>query len=125
MSELPRGVALVIGMSDYRTVAKLDNTVNDATDISNMLQGIGFEVTTVLDAGFDELRATIDQFAFNAETADLALIYDPGRCRCKFQPGHSAPVGVAFGSAGGGRQGPKNADRHSGFLPQQSIRRRF
>jgi tetratricopeptide (TPR) repeat protein len=71
-------VALVIGMSDYRTVAKLDNTVNDATDISNMLQGIGFEVTTVLDAGFDELRATIDQFAFNAETADLALIYFAG-----------------------------------------------
>jgi uncharacterized protein len=71
-------IALVIGMGDYQTVVKLRNTVNDARDLSDTLAGIGFHVTTVIDAGGDELRSVIDDFAFRAETADLALIYFAG-----------------------------------------------
>ncbi|MFP4237995.1 MAG: caspase family protein [Rhodosalinus sp.] len=71
-------VALVIGMSDYETVVDLDNTLNDARDIGDTLNRIGFEVTTVLDAGGGELRDALDSFAFRAETADLALIYFAG-----------------------------------------------
>lgn len=71
-------VALVIGMSDYRTVVDLDNTANDARDIGDTLTGIGFEVTTVIDAGGAELRDALDAFAFRSETADLALIYFAG-----------------------------------------------
>ena len=71
-------IALVIGMSDYRTVVKLDNTVNDARGIADTLDDIGFQVTTVLDATADDLRAAIDDFAFRSETADLALVYFAG-----------------------------------------------
>jgi len=71
-------VALVIGMSDYASVVDLKNTVNDATDISETLQSIGFDVSTVVDAGSDELREAINAFSFSAETADLALIYYAG-----------------------------------------------
>ncbi len=71
-------VALVIGMSKYETVPGLKNTINDATDISETLQGIGFDVSTVLDTGSEELREAIDAFSFSAETADLALIYFAG-----------------------------------------------
>ncbi|MFQ5624082.1 MAG: caspase family protein [Paracoccaceae bacterium] len=71
-------VALVIGMGDYRNVASLKNTVNDARAISAALDSIGFKVTTVIDATHDELRKTIDDFAFRSETAELALIYFAG-----------------------------------------------
>ena len=71
-------VALVIGMRDYATVVKLDNTINDAIGISETLSKIGFQVTTLLDGSGDEMRAAVDEFSFRAETADLALIYFAG-----------------------------------------------
>lgn len=71
-------VALVIGMSAYAHVEPLDNTGHDASLIAETLTGIGFDVTLVQDAGYQDLRATMDRFAFQAETADLALIYFAG-----------------------------------------------
>lgn len=71
-------VALVIGMSDYKTVVKLDNTINDARGISKTLRDIGFQVTTALEADAETLRTIVDEFAFRSETADLALIYFAG-----------------------------------------------
>ncbi|MGB3247418.1 MAG: caspase family protein [Sulfitobacter sp.] len=71
-------IALVIGMADYQTVVPLDNTLNDARGISDTLEGIGFQVTTLLDSTTGDLRAAIDEFAFRSETADLALIYYAG-----------------------------------------------
>ncbi len=71
-------VALVIGMANYQHIEGLDNTVNDARLIAGTLEGIGFEVTLVTDAGYQDLRAAMDRFAFRSETADLALIYFAG-----------------------------------------------
>jgi uncharacterized protein len=71
-------VALVVGMAEYRGIAPLKNTVNDARAISATLEAIGFDVTTLLDAPHQELRGALDDFAFRAETADLALIYFAG-----------------------------------------------
>lgn len=71
-------VALVIGMAKYQHIEALKNTVNDAKAISTSLESIGFDVTTVLDASFDELRETVSLFAFHSETAELALIYFAG-----------------------------------------------
>lgn len=71
-------VALVIGMAAYQHIEPLDNTVNDARLIADTLTGIGFEVTLVADAGFQDLRQAMDSFAFRSETADLALIYFAG-----------------------------------------------
>ncbi len=71
-------IALLFGMANYETVPPLDNTTRDATGIAETLEAIGFEVTTLLDAGQDEMRAALDRFAFESETADLALIYFAG-----------------------------------------------
>ena len=71
-------VALVIGMSDYKSVVKLDNTLNDARDIAETLENIGFRVTTALETSAADLRTIVDEFAFRSETADLALIYYAG-----------------------------------------------
>ena len=71
-------IALLIGISDYRSIPPLKNTVNDATDLSETLDGIGFDVTTLINVTGGELRSALDKFAFKAETADLALIYFAG-----------------------------------------------
>ncbi len=71
-------VALVIGMSEYQSVVDLDNTLNDARGIADTLSGVGFNVTTVLNAEANQLRASVEDFAFRSETADLALIYFAG-----------------------------------------------
>lgn len=71
-------IALVIGMGQYQSVVPLDNTVNDARGVSDTLAGIGFQVTTLLDATGADFHAAIDEFAFRSETADLALIYYAG-----------------------------------------------
>ncbi len=71
-------IALVVGMADYRHITPLANTLNDAQMISTTLQGIGFDVTTLYDVSYGELRRAMDDFAFRSEVADLALIYFAG-----------------------------------------------
>ncbi|MDN5788026.1 caspase family protein [Pseudorhodobacter sp.] len=75
---LAKRVALVIGMAKYQHIESLDNTANDARLIADTLRGIGFDVTLVIDAGYAELSKSMDSFAFDAETAELALIYFAG-----------------------------------------------
>lgn len=71
-------VALVIGMGNYAHVAPLDNTLNDAKGIAETLSKIGFDVTLALDMPGNELRRVMEDFAFQAEISDLALVYFAG-----------------------------------------------
>lgn len=71
-------VALVIGIANYSSIPALKNTVNDAVTISTTLEGVGFEVTRLIDATGAQIRTALDKFSFDAETADLALIYFAG-----------------------------------------------
>ena len=73
--------ALVIGNSDYRSVAKLDNPANDAKLMAETLRGLGF---TLIGGGaeLDLEKAGLDQAvqAFGAALvgAEVALFYYAG-----------------------------------------------
>ena len=56
-------VALVVGISQYKSLAPLPTTRNDAQDMAAALKNLGFEVTTVLDADADQLRNQLQDFA--------------------------------------------------------------
>lgn len=71
-------VALVVGMSGYETVPKLKNTINDARALAGTLEGMGFAVDVLMDATKEETLQELQDFAFRAETADIALIYYAG-----------------------------------------------
>jgi uncharacterized caspase-like protein len=73
-----KGVALVIGESKYETLGTLVNPNQDARDIDDLLNDLGFEVDRVLNADADELREALDDFVENAEDADVALVYYSG-----------------------------------------------
>ncbi len=71
-------VALVIGMSKYKTIANLENTIPDAMAISATLRDLGFEVETALDKPLADMVDVINKFSFRSETADIALVYYAG-----------------------------------------------
>ena len=54
-----KGVALVIGESKYETLTELVNPNQDARDIDDLLNDLGFEVERVLNADAEELREAI------------------------------------------------------------------
>ncbi|MBL4919085.1 caspase family protein [Szabonella alba] len=75
---LAERIALVVGVAGYEHIEPLDNTVNDARLIAKTLEDIGFTVTLVTDPGYADLAREMESFAFQSETAELALIYFAG-----------------------------------------------
>lgn len=71
-------VALVIGNSAYRHVPALPNPLNDADDVSLSLKRLDFEVTTVRNVSFDEMRRSLIAFGKSARGADFAIIFFAG-----------------------------------------------
>ena len=76
-SGIERRVALVIGNSTYR-VSPLDNPANDATDITNALNKVGFRTTLIRNATLGQMRDATRKFAEQLKSADVALIYFAG-----------------------------------------------
>jgi uncharacterized caspase-like protein len=73
-----RGVALVIGESDYATLTALPNPERDARAMDDLLDDLGFDVTRVLSADAEKLRDRIAEFVADAAEADVALVYYSG-----------------------------------------------
>ena len=73
-----RGVALVIGQSDYAGMPDLRNPENDGRDMTRLLLDLGFDVTQIEDGDGEMLAKTISLFVEDAATADVALIYYSG-----------------------------------------------
>lgn len=71
--------ALVIGNAAYRHLGALRNPANDARDMAGALEALGFEVTTLIDATFDEMDEAV--FAFGQRLGDrggVGLFYYAG-----------------------------------------------
>jgi tetratricopeptide (TPR) repeat protein len=71
-------VALVIGNSAYQNVPFLPNPVNDATDLSASLRRLGFDVKTLSNARYDDMRRALIDFGPQARGAEIALIFFAG-----------------------------------------------
>jgi uncharacterized caspase-like protein len=72
-------VALVIGNSSYRNVAKLSNPANDAAAVAAMFKSAGFDaVESKLNLTVGELRKTLRDFGNRSRDADVAVIYYAG-----------------------------------------------
>ncbi len=82
-----RRVALVLVNADYSVsgVSSLPGAAFDAVRVPEALELAGFETTLVLDAGGDDVRAALADFAARSAEADVAIVYlgghgvQPGR----------------------------------------------
>ncbi|AFZ45567.1 peptidase C14 caspase catalytic subunit p20 [Halothece sp. PCC 7418] len=74
-----RRVALVIGNADYTVGSPLQNPVNDATDITAMLQELGFDkVITVTDADLRKMESAVNNFTNELQSGSVGLFYYAG-----------------------------------------------
>lgn len=74
-----RRVALVIGNSDYVAAGPLLNPANDARDVKNALERLGFDVTLELNLTSSNFAKTVGAFdRTRARDADLALLFYAG-----------------------------------------------
>jgi hypothetical protein len=71
-------VALVIGNGAYRSVPALPNPPSDAGDIAAALRRLGFAVTLITDASFDDMRRGLIALGRDAAGADMAAVYFAG-----------------------------------------------
>src|SRR3954454_22104779 len=72
-------VALVIGNSAYKNVARLQNPANDASAVAGMFKKAGFDhVDSRLDLSVTEMRRALRDFGNKARDADIAVIYYAG-----------------------------------------------
>ena len=73
-----RRVALVIGNGAYRSVPVLPNPPGDAGDVAAALKRLGFAVTFITNASFDEMRRGLIALGREAAGADMATVYFAG-----------------------------------------------
>jgi hypothetical protein len=71
-------VALVIGNSAYDHLPRLNNPKNDAADVAQAFERLGFNVATVQDASFEQFRVALLEFGRAASNADMAVLFYAG-----------------------------------------------
>ena len=70
--------AVVIGMSDYGAGRSLNNTLNDADDMSNVLTKLGFEVTLLKNNDLRNLKTNLSKWFQTISQNDMAIFYFAG-----------------------------------------------
>jgi TonB family protein len=70
-------IALVIGNAKYK-IKPLNNSKNDADDVSLALKETGFEVIDLRDATLTEMRSAVRQFGDRLIKNDVGLVYYSG-----------------------------------------------
>ncbi len=78
MALADKRVALVIGNSDYASVSPLDNPINDASDLTLALEGLGFDVFLGMDLTRDEMLSLAESYGATAADSDVSLFFYAG-----------------------------------------------
>lgn len=71
-------LALVIGNSAYKNAPALKNPANDAGDMADTLQRLGFEVIRGIDLDYTGMRNTVRRFSERLPEANVALLFYAG-----------------------------------------------
>jgi uncharacterized protein len=71
-------VALIIGNGNYQNVPPLPTTLNDASDIAQSFERLGFATTKLFNASYDDFRRAIRRFNEQTQNAEVAVIYFGG-----------------------------------------------
>lgn len=70
--------ALLIGGSDYRNYAVLNNVKNDIRGMKKMLQGLGFDVVESLDERRDQILGKLIDHTRQLNAGDISLVFYAG-----------------------------------------------
>ena len=76
--KVEKRLALVIGNSKYSHGAFLLNPANDATEMAKVLEKVGFDVQSYIDADQKTVKMAMDQFGAKLENYQVGLFYYAG-----------------------------------------------
>ncbi len=71
-------VALVIGNAAYSGAGALNNTVNDAKSMASTLESLGFEVTSVIDGSYEDIKRAIYKYGTSIRDVDVSIFFYAG-----------------------------------------------
>ena len=71
-------LALVIGNNEYEARNHLKNPINDATDMGDALERVGFDVEKCENATYKEMDYWLKTFVQQIQPNDMALFYFAG-----------------------------------------------
>ncbi|WP_299044449.1 caspase family protein [uncultured Tateyamaria sp.] len=95
-------IALIIGNSQYSSVAPLNNAVNDAEIMSETLRAVGFDVTLVVNSTQIDLKRAIAQFGRRLRAGGrdtVGLFYYAGHGVQSFGSNYLLPVDASLSDA--------------------------
>jgi len=76
--ERQKKVALIIGNAQYEHAAVLRNPLNDAHDMAQKLEDLGFEVNLVTDSSLRAMNEALERFYNQLSEGATALFYFAG-----------------------------------------------
>ncbi len=94
-----RRAAVVIGNSDYRTLAQLPNAASDASRVARLLRDANFEVTLGENLDKQGLERTVRTFLRTLNDGDIALFYYSGHAVQVAGENYILPTDASLGSA--------------------------
>ena len=95
-------IALIIGNSTYGSVSSLDNPVNDARLMAQTLEGLGFQVSLLIDSNQIEMKRGISQFGRALRDAGndaTGLFYYAGHGVQSYGTNYLLPVDLSVNDA--------------------------
>lgn len=111
-------IALVIGNNAYSEVSKLEKATGDARAISTTLQGLGFDVITLLDANRQRMARALVDFETRVSPGDTALFFFAGHGVALDGGNYLMPTDVPNVN-----EGQRNLLRTEGFLADDITER--
>lgn len=94
-------IALVIGNSNYSYIGTLSNPINDATDVTERLVSLGFDVYMIHDAKYEDFETAIKVFCRHAQQKeyDVAILFFSGHGISYLGQSYLIPIDVLLGDA--------------------------
>ena len=117
-ADAAKRIALVIGNNAYSEVSKLEKATGDAQAISATLQGLGFDVITLLDANRQRMARALVEFETRVSPGDTALFFFAGHGVALDGGNYLMPTDVPNVS-----EGQRNLLRTEGFLADDITER--
>lgn len=71
-------LALIIGNANYQHATPLKNTINDAVDMTEVLNSLNFEVLTYENLDYQQMRKAIRTFSDQVDQFDVSLFFYAG-----------------------------------------------
>lgn len=78
MEDNKKGLALIVGINDYRDAQQLNNAVYDAESFASALEKLSFDVIKCINVGYRDFAGILDDYYNSLKGYDVGVFYFAG-----------------------------------------------